>query len=130
MAVSEFDEAWQAVAECFEEQFGKTLTYKRGAVSCQITATLGSHAIRHGSELGWDETWHGHVWIVRAASLVINAQVVLPEKGDQIIEPMAGGKQKRYVVVKTPEGRTYDPFDAEEYQLAVYTLVLSENEPE
>ena|ERR1035437_4768131 len=125
LATSEFDRLLPAVDGLFDALFAKQFFYRRKqtAASITITASLGSHII----EAIIDDTgvlvasWHGHRFDVSSAQLIDDGADFVPVAGDEIAEPNADGSYQVYLVCKTPKGRVYDPIDAEERRLLIYT---------
>jgi hypothetical protein len=122
---SEFDRLLPAVDGVFDALFAKSFFYRRkqtGAV-LSIVASLGSHLIEAKIEEGTMlyDSWHGHRFDVASSQLVDGAIAFVPEPGDEIAEPNADGSSQVYLVTKTTKGRCYDPIDAEERRLLVFT---------
>lgn len=122
--ISEFDALWQEQAEAMEEQFGKPFLYRRGVLTCEILASLGSHEIEADPDAGIVNAWHGHKFVTEAAGLILAGQTITPQRGDQILEPLAGNLFDIYEVVPLPKAKEYEPLDAEGFQVAIYTQLL------
>ncbi len=122
--ISEFDALWQDQAEAMEEQFGKLFLYRRGVLTCEILASLGSHEIEADPDAGIVNAWHGHKFVTEAAGLILAGQTITPQRGDQILEPLAGNLFDIYEVVPLPKAKEYEPLDAEGFQVAIYTQLL------
>jgi hypothetical protein len=104
--------------------FDKDVLYRSRGQTISLRASLRAHDIVANEENGLYESWHGHVWELRADALTIDGQTFDPVAGDEVAEPQADGTLKIYEVVPLPKKRCFDPVDAEEFKLLVYTKVI------
>ena len=93
-------------------------------MTCEILASLGSHEIEADPDAGIVNAWHGHKFVTEAAGLILAGQTITPQRGDQILEPLAGNLFDIYEVVPLPKAKEYEPLDAEGFQVAIYTQLL------
>jgi hypothetical protein len=128
-----FDELMASADGPIDEVFAKSFFYRRKSTghSIPITATLDTHKIEAGTIDGtefWD-SWHGHRFDLASAQLVDAGVVFVPTSGDEIAEPMDGGGFTVYTLTKPPNGRVYDPIDAEERRMLVFTQQIRVEAP-
>lgn len=72
--------------EIFRRDVSLSVTYKRGAASVSLQATIGSSKGWTEKEDGIREQWVSRDFLVAAADLILDGQRIEPMRGDQIIE--------------------------------------------
>lgn len=89
----------------------RTVTYQRGAASVSVAASVGRSLLKLGDSYGGVRMeWTDRDYLIRASDLVLNGAVVLPARGDQVLdgtaiyEVLAPGSEPVY--------RTSDPYGA------------------
>jgi hypothetical protein len=68
------------------KHLSRTVTYRRGAVSVEISATVGRTTFEIDSGTGFLERIESRDYLVLSADLVLGGQATLPERGDLIVE--------------------------------------------
>jgi hypothetical protein len=125
-SVSDFDAAWQQVAEVFEEIHGKAYVYRKlNGETFDITASVVSH--QQTAKTDKDlilTTWHGHVFTMLRQTLVDN-DVEYPHNGEEICEQQADDLWLIYRVSPPPKGKTYESVDTEDFQIEVYAVEVA-----
>ena len=90
----------------------RTVTYERGVDSVSLDATIGRTEFEQVEESGIVQKLESRDFLVRAADLVLAAQVTLPRAGDRVRET-AGGQTFVYEVMapgSEPPWRYSDPY--------------------
>jgi hypothetical protein len=64
----------------------KSVTYKRGVNQVVVQAEIGKTVFEADGGEGIIDRWESRDFLIHAADLVIATQVVLPQRGDQIVE--------------------------------------------
>jgi hypothetical protein len=101
----------------------RPVTYRRGADSVQVQATVGRTAFEQQDQFGVVHRIESRDYLVLAADLVIAGETVLPKAGDRIAEP-AGTGALLYEVM-APEGEPPFRFsDPERITLRIHTKFI------
>lgn len=74
------------------------ITYRRGALSVALSATVGRTVFEVDGGNGMVEHYEARDYLVRAQDLVLGGVVTLPERGD-VLEEVAGAKTFTYEVM-------------------------------
>lgn len=89
-----------------------TVVFRRGADQVSLSATIGRTVFRVDKGYGLSERTEARDFIVRTEDLVLNATLVTPKAGDQVLEPVSD-KYHIYELM-APEGepcwRYSDPY--------------------
>ena len=97
------------------------ITYTRGANSVAITATIGNTDFQTTDADGFFTQVQSRDFIFPAEDLILNAETVLPERGDTITE-VVGDKTYTYAVLPFGEdGELYKFSDPHRTILRVHT---------
>ncbi len=90
----------------------KQVTYKRGADSVEVNATIGRTAFEVSAGYGVLEKFESRDFLVNAADLVLASAPTLPERGDQVQEVQDGNTYVYEVMApgKEPHYRFSDPY--------------------
>ena len=94
------------------EHATRSVTYHRGGDSVQVQATVGKTIFEIDNGYGILEKVESRDYLILTADLVINAQEILPQRGDQVKETV-GNKTYTYEVMapgKEPHYRFSDPY--------------------
>jgi len=93
----------------------RTVTYRRGASTVEVLATVGATRFEADDGSGMVIEMESRDYLIAAADLVLDGQQVLPERGDQVLETRDGvthvyevmdlGPEKHFVTCD-PDGRT------------------------
>jgi hypothetical protein len=95
--------------ESQREKYVSTLvTYKRGTASAEVPATIGKTLFRIEDEYGRVVRYESRDFLITAEKLVLNGTVVLPERGDEIIDD--GFVYEVMAPANEPEWRYSDAF--------------------
>jgi hypothetical protein len=101
------------LAEMLKEHASRPVAYRRGAEEVTVQATIGRTLLKLDDGYGGVRMeWTDRDFLIHAADLVLNAVVVLPERGD-VIRETQGGKVFVYEVMapgKEPAWRWSDVF--------------------
>ena len=111
--------AW--LAGQLQSHAGQTVTYSRSGDSVEITATIGNTDFQTTDADGFFSQVQSRDFIFPAADLVLNAETVLPERGDTITV-VVGDKTYTYAVLPFGEdGELYKFSDPHRTILRVHT---------
>ena len=93
----------------------RTVTYRRGAASVEVPATVGATRFESDDGSGMVVEMESRDYLIASADLVLDGQQVQPERGDQVLETRDGathvyevmdlGPEKHFVTCD-PDGRT------------------------
>jgi len=93
----------------------RTVTYRRGASTVEVLATVGATRFEADDGSGMVIEMESRDYLIAAADLVLDGQQVQPERGDQVLETRDGvthvyevmdlGPEKHFVTCD-PDGRT------------------------
>lgn len=100
------------LADQMKAHAGRSITYRRGANSVTVTATIGRTEFELDDEFGVLRKIESRDFLIAAADLVLNSVTVLPERGDEIDETQ-GSVTYTYEVMapgKEPHYRFSDPY--------------------
>jgi hypothetical protein len=102
------------------EHLTRTVLYRRGAESFQIPATVA--ATRYEVDDGYGVVLEQDMrdYIVAAEDLVLGGQVVVPERGDEIVETRDGAGYV-YEVMDLGAEKHYRPADPDGSALRIHT---------
>jgi hypothetical protein len=102
----------------------RTVTYRRGAESAQLAATIGRTKFEIDDGYGAIERYESRDFLVLAEELVLGGSAVLPDRGDRI-EETVGTTTYVYEVCapgKEPPWRYSDPY---RQTLRIHTKLVS-----
>ena len=68
----------------------RTVSYARGATTVEVQATIGRTVFEQADEYGVVTKAESRDYLIRTADLVLDGQVTLPQRGDQIRETDGG----------------------------------------
>lgn len=85
--------AWLAAK--LKAKAGRAITYKRRTHTASLTATVGQTMLRLSDDTGeMQVVWTDRDYLLTPADLILNGSVVLPEKGDIILDATDGTTQR------------------------------------
>ena len=91
----------------------RTVTYRRGALSVDVQATIGETVFRLSDPLGAEVRHVRRDYLILAEDLVLGGQTVLPERGDRIEKTDSGETHVHEVMGPgsgEPDWRWSDPY--------------------
>ena len=91
----------------------RAVTYRRGALSASVQATIGETVFRLSDPLGAEVRHVRRDYLILAEDLVLDGQTVLPERGDRIEETEGSETQVHEVMGPgggEPDWRYSDPY--------------------
>jgi hypothetical protein len=95
--------------ESQREKYVSTLVaYRRGSASAEVPATIGKTIFRIEDEYGRVVCYESRDFLISTEKLVLNGTVVLPERGDEIID--GGFIYEVMAPANEPEWRYSDAF--------------------
>ena len=99
-----------------------TVLYVRGSESVSLAATIGKTDFEIASDFGV-ETYVSRDFLILTSDLILSAQVVLPQKGDKIEEPVgdAALSIKVYEVMAPASEPVWRYSDPHQKMLRVHT---------
>lgn len=100
------------LADQLKAHAGRPVTYRRGADTAAVTATIGRTVFELDDEFGVLKKVESRDFLIPAADLVLSGVTVLPERGDEIDETQ-GSVTYTYEVMapgKEPPFRFSDPY--------------------
>jgi len=77
---------------------GRTVTYRRGLHSVELTLTPHMHEEQVLGQDGIEQDVLSYAWTITASELIINGSVVVPQSGDVIEETLDSGEEIRWEV--------------------------------
>ena len=98
----------------------RTVSYKRGSSTINVTAVVGATRGRSEDELGmqWDVITRDY--LIRASDLMVNNQEIEPDRGDEIRE-QANGKTYVYRVGRDGRAPLWEWADTEHRVRRIHT---------
>jgi len=89
----------------------RTVTYRRGAFSVEVLATVGATRFESDDGSGMVVEMESRDYLIASADLVLDGQQVQPERGDQVLETRDGATHVYEVMDLGPEKHfvTCDP---------------------
>ena len=112
--------AHQWLAGQQREHASQEVTYQRGAENVTLQATIGRTLFELQDAKGFIQKTESRDYLISTSDLILDSQVVLPQRGDKIIETV-GDKTFTYEVLapgKEPVWRYSDPYRT---QLRIHT---------
>lgn len=94
------------------KHLARTVTYRRGSQSAEVTATIGRTIFRVDDQYGAQIRSESRDYLILTADLELGGNAALPQRGDRIRET-AGGKVYVYEVIAPgdePCFRFSDPY--------------------
>lgn len=102
-----------------------TVTYRRGAASVQLAATIGSTEFEQDDRAGLTTREQVRDYLIAAADLVLAGATVLPARGDRIEEIDAAGTTHFYEVLPLGGGKQHYRFsDPHRVTLRIHTKLI------
>lgn len=110
-----------ALPGLLKQYAGRTVLYRRGGDSVELTATVGRTEWERADEDGLVRTWQSRDYVLAAEDLVLAGEPATPARGDQIVETIDGAE---HVFRVLPAGGTdvYRWVDAGRRLLRVHTI--------
>jgi hypothetical protein len=105
----------------------REVTYQRGESQATVLATLGKTVAEQDSGEGLIMRIEIRDYLIDTASLVIDGQQVLPERGDLIIET-EDGKSFTYEVLPIGSDRAWRYSDPFRLKLRIHTRLIATEE--
>lgn len=102
------------------EKFGRTITYRRGVHTVELTAARSRTPSQDLEEERFQTTSDRFRWLLKASELVLDGNVILPAEGDKIEEAVTG-KTFHFEVLHDGQTRAWDYFDTGREYLWVRT---------
>ena len=97
-----FDNAIAGAMGAVRASAGRAVTYRRGGAEASLTAVAGQTRVDIEDASGLSIRSRRRDWIVRAADLALDGEVITPEVGDQIL--LTVGEGARVFEVQRPAG--------------------------
>ena len=98
----------------------RPVTYRRGAASVALSATVGRSVFQVATAEGLVETVERRDYLIRAADLVLDGALTTPAVGDRITE-IVGGRVEVYAVMGAGSEKHFRPSDPDALTLRVHT---------
>ena len=105
----------------------REVTYRRGNAECLVTATVGKTVAQQDSGDGLILRAEIRDYLIDTQSLQLDGQLILPERGDQIIE-MEDGKSLTYEVLPIGNQRCWRYSDPFRWKLRIHTRLIATDE--
>jgi hypothetical protein len=103
--------------------FGAAFFYRRNADLIPWNAVKLFHETGLDEDHGIVETWIGYGFEGSAADLILNAEQIIPQRGDEICEELTDGWQI-YRVLDLADGRCYALSDTDGGKLIVFAKAI------
>ena len=106
------------------DELSRTVTYKRGSDTVEISAAPGRTEFPIDSETAVLESYESRDWITKAADLVLDGSTVLPERGDQVRDTQ--GATVYVYEVMAPAGQNHYRYADDPYRrmLRIHTKLV------
>lgn len=104
---------------------GRSITYRRGAISLSMKATRGQRSSTPADAEASTLAALSPSWIVRGTDLVSGGAPLTPQEGDEIDHVTARGTETYRVTLDPVSGRAWTPSDNDAKWIRIHTTRTS-----
>lgn len=122
MAFLDAAAAW--LDDTLQASDGRAVTFRRGADSVSITATVGATPFIDEAQDGYTIQWESRDFILSSADLILSGDVVQPQVGD-VFEQTIGSDVCTFLVVAPINGQCFRYADAARQTIRIHTKQAS-----